>query len=38
MDHEGVRTFITHGAWDVMSIVGLTEEFVTGYAKEIITV
>lgn len=38
MEHEGSRTFITRGAADVMAVVGVKEEFVASYAKEIITV
>ena len=38
MDHEGTRTFVTRGPWDVMSIVGVIEDFAEGYAKEVITV
>ena len=38
MDHEGTRTWVTHGPYDVMSIVGISEEFVAGSSKELITV
>jgi hypothetical protein len=37
MDREGMKMFVTHGAWDVMAIVGVKEEFVAGYASEVVT-
>jgi dipeptidyl-peptidase-4 len=38
MDSEGLRTYVTRGAWDVMSVVGVQEDLLAQYANELITI